>query len=394
MRRLNFHVNSKILSIVLCVILVCVFTLTIAYAALSAVLTISGSAEVVASNWDIHLENARVISGSVSNNAPSINGNTLSFSAHLDVPGDYYEFVVDVVNEGSIDAMIDSIVVTPTLTDSQKKYLKYEVKYQNGEDVSTKQTLYSESIMPLSVRVEYKRDLEKGDLPTEDTVLNSSLTLVYTQSDGTGSSVANNGYALPGANGDIDTIGTIVTIGTEQFYVLSTDESNVTLLSMYNLHAGGSYSNSTWVPYSVEATGMQDSSVGKAVSGITQGVTPFASETQKGTNYSDYIGSIPEFWVNNYVDLLEGKYEIDVIESRLITMEDLTSTEIGCNEESRTCSGTSYKWIYSTAYWTGTSHTTTGVWCVGLGGGLGRNSYIINSSYGIRPVIVISKYYF
>ena len=58
MRRLNFHVNSKILSIVLCVILVCVFTLTIAYAALSAVLTISGSAEVVASNWAIPLENA------------------------------------------------------------------------------------------------------------------------------------------------------------------------------------------------------------------------------------------------------------------------------------------------------------------------------------------------
>ena len=136
MRKLNFHVNSKILSIVLCVILVCVFTLTIAYAALSAVLTISGSAEVVASNWDIHLENARVISGSVSKNAPSINGNTLSFNAHLDVPGDYYEFVVDVVNEGTIDAMIDSIVVTPTLTDSQKKYLKYEVKYQFFEIIT------------------------------------------------------------------------------------------------------------------------------------------------------------------------------------------------------------------------------------------------------------------
>ena len=394
MSRLNFHVNSKILSIVLCVILVCVFTLTIAYAALSAVLTISGSAEVVASNWNIHLENARVISGGVSNNAPSINGNTLSFSAHLDVPGDYYEFVVDVVNDGSIDAMIDSIVVTPTLTDSQKKYLKYEVSYQNGEDVSTKQVLYSGSTMPITVRVEYKRDLEKGDLPTEDTVLNSSLTLVYTQSDGTGSSVINNGYALPVANGNIDAIGTIVTIGTEQFYVIGSNTDTVKLLAMHNLYAGGSYSNSTWVPYSVEATGMQDSSVGTAVSGIVKGVTPFASETQKGTNYSDYIGSIPEFWVNNYMNLLESKYEIDVIESRLITMEDLTSTEIGCNEESRTCSGISYEWIYSTAYWTGTSHTTTGVWCVNRSGSLGRNLYKINNSYGIRPVIVISKNYF
>ena len=61
MKRFNFNINSRTLSLVLCLVLVCVFTLTIAYAALSAVLTIAGNAEVVASNWDIHLENARVV---------------------------------------------------------------------------------------------------------------------------------------------------------------------------------------------------------------------------------------------------------------------------------------------------------------------------------------------
>lgn len=388
MKRLNFHVNSKILSIVLCVILVCVFTLTIAYAALSAVLTISGSAEVVASNWDIHLENARVISGSVSKNVPSINGNTLSFSAHLDVPGDYYEFVVDVVNEGSIDAMIDSIVVTPTLTDSQKKYLKYEVKYQNGEDVSTKQVLYSGSTMPITVRVEYIRDLEKGDLPTEDTVLNSSLTLVYSQSDGTGSSVINNGYALPVADGDIDTIGTVVTIGTEQFYILDSDSDSVSLLSMYNLHVGGYYNNSVWTSYGGLATGMQDSTLTR-----NYGITPFASDMQKGTNYGSYEGSIVEGYINNYKNLLESKFEISILGARAVTLEDLTKPEIGCDDVNRTCSGITHKWIYSTNYWTGTEYASTAVWCVSTSGGLGRNIYRIDS-FGVRPVIIISKDYF
>ena len=388
MKRINFHVNSKILSIVLCVILVCVFTLTIAYAALSAVLTISGSAEVVASNWDIHLENARVISGSVSSNAPSINGNTLSFSAHLDVPGDYYEFVVDVVNEGSIDAMIDSIVVTPTLTDSQKKYLKYEVSYQNGEDVSTKQVLYSGSTMPITVRVEYKRDLVKGDLPTEDTVLNSSLTLVYSQSDGTGSSVTNNGYALPVANGDIDTIGTVVTIGTEQFYILDSDSDSVSLLSMYNLHVGGYYNNSVWTSYGGLATGMQDSTLTR-----NYGITPFASDMQKGTNYGSYEGSIVEGYINNYKNLLESKFEISILGARAVTLEDLTKPEIGCDDVNRTCSGITHKWIYSTNYWTGTEYASTAVWCVSTSGGLGRNIYMIDS-FGVRPVIIISKDYF
>ena len=394
MRRLNFHVNSKILSIVLCVILVCVFTLTIAYAALSAVLTISGSAEVVASNWNIHLENARVISGSVSNNAPSINGNTLSFSAHLDVPGDYYEFVVDVVNDGSIDAMIDSIVVTPTLTDSQKKYLKYEVSYQNGEDVSTKQVLYSGSTMPITVRVEYIRDLVKGDLPTEDTVLNSSLTLVYSQSDGSGSGVINDGHIVPVANGDIDTIGTVVTIGTEKFYVIGSNTDTVKLFAMHNLYVSGYYKNGTIEPYGEKATGKQDPEMKGMIdeSKPRNGITPFSSSTQKGEKNSSYVGSIVESYINNYSDILLNEYGIVINEARAITYDELTDTNtFKCTSSS--CFKCPYEWIYSSTYWTSTAKDDNYVWRVGYGGIFFASPYNL-ISIGVRPVIVISKDYF
>ena len=124
----------KTLYLVLCIAVVSVFTLSIAYAAMSTVLEIHGNSEVVASSWDIHLENAQVKSGSVAANAPVISGNsTLAFEVELNTPGEFYEFTVDVVNEGSIDAMIDSVVKTPELTSAQAKYIKYEISYENEE---------------------------------------------------------------------------------------------------------------------------------------------------------------------------------------------------------------------------------------------------------------------
>ena len=109
MKRINFNIKDrKLLTLGLCLVLVCVFTLTVAYSALNAVLTISGSAQVSSADWDIHLANPKVKNGSATTNLPIIKTNsTLEFETTLDMPGDYYEFTVDVVNAGSIDAMIE-----------------------------------------------------------------------------------------------------------------------------------------------------------------------------------------------------------------------------------------------------------------------------------------------
>ena len=107
----KFFQNRKTLYFILSIVMIFIFTLTVVYAALNTVLKITGNAEVVASSWDIYLDNVVVKSGSVSASKPVItNSSTLSFDVVLNKPGDYYEFTVDVVNDGSIDAMIDSIV--------------------------------------------------------------------------------------------------------------------------------------------------------------------------------------------------------------------------------------------------------------------------------------------
>ena len=135
-----FGRDRRALYIVLGIVMISVLTLTVVYAALSTTLNINGNAEVSSASWDIHLANVQLNSSSATTGVPTItNSTTASFSTTLSKPGDFYEFTIDVVNEGSIDAMIDSVTKTPSLTDTQKKYLNYIVEYQNGEAITTKQ---------------------------------------------------------------------------------------------------------------------------------------------------------------------------------------------------------------------------------------------------------------
>ena len=119
-----FSQDRKTLYMVLSVLVLSIFTLTMAYAALSTTLQINGNAEVSAASWDIHLDNVQLNSSSATTTAPTItDSKTATFSTTLTKPGDFYEFTIDVVNNGSIDAMIDSVTKTPELSDTQKKYL-------------------------------------------------------------------------------------------------------------------------------------------------------------------------------------------------------------------------------------------------------------------------------
>ena len=387
MKRINFNIKDrKVLTLGLCLVAVCVFTLTIAYAALNAVLTIQGSAQVTSADWDIHLANPKVKNGSVNNNLPVITNNTTaSFSATLNNPGDFYEFTIDVVNSGSIDAMIENVVKTPELTAEQAKFLKYEITYQNGESITTKQLLAKETSMPIKVRVEYRNDLVASDLPTGQVQLTLGLVLDYIQSDGTGSSVKDNGVQVVSANGDINDIGTIVTIGTEQFYTIGTEGDNVKLLAMYNLYVGNSVDSDWDTTLLASPTGKQS----ELAKGWFGGANEWYGTTAFSNNSSTYAGSIVEGYVNNYKTILEADYGVDVVEARLITKDELIET-FACVELDM-CSD-KYPWIYSTSYWSETARDTDYVWTVVSNGRfVDHNSYSNDSNFGVRPVIIISK---
>ena len=390
MKQLNFNIKDrKVLTLGLCLVVVCVFTLTIAYAALNAILTIQGSAQVSSADWDVHLANPRVTNGSVTTTVPTLTtGKSLTFSTTLNMPGDFYEFTVDVVNSGSIDAMIEKVTKTPELTVDQAKFLKYEVSYANGESVANKQAIAAGVTMPIKVRVEYRNDLVASDLPAGQVQLTLGLVLDYIQSDGTGTTVKDNGVYKPvSANGDINAIGTVVTIGDQQFYTIGTEGDNVKLLSMYNLYVGNSVDSNWNVTPLASPTGKQS----ELARGWINGAEEWYGTTAFSNTNSTYEGSIVEGHVNNYKTILEADYGVDVVEARLITKDELTSDEIGCSDTDYTCTGSAYPWIYSTSYWSGSAFNTDSVWIVYGGGTFYGSTYRLDSRFGVRPVIIISK---
>ena len=402
--------DRKTLYLVLSIVMISVFTLSIAYAAMSAVLEIHGNSEVVASSWDIHLDNVEVKSGSVSANTPSISGtSSLSFDVELNTPGDYYEFTVDVVNDGSIDAMIDSVVKTPELTPEQAKYIKYEITYANGESISTKQTLKRGTTTPIKVQVGYRKDLVAGDLPSSATELSLKLTLVYVQSDGTGSSIPNNGGSVVNiVSGDGTNVGDEVCIKDECFYVISSTDDTVTMLAKYNLNVGQkvlSYDVSTGnkeVSEIVSPTSIQDAnSRGRLFDSDENHVFPwigslnFAKKINWGniTNYPSYVydsNSSLYTYIENY-DAYLSSLGVNVDESRLISWDELEN--LGCTYSGSYSCIKAPIWIYSSSYWTGVAHSYSYILYVSSRGKIAPIVYENDVYAGVRPVITISRNY-
>ena len=387
--------DRKTLYLVLCIAVVSVFTLSIAYAAMSTVLEIHGNSEIVASSWDIYFANPVVKEGSAYGELPipdiGFDKDVVYFSVELDKPGDFYEFSVDVVNDGTIDAMIDSVVITPELTSEQAKYIKYEITYQNGESINTKQTLKKGTATPIKLRIEYRKDISASDLPTTSTKLDFRMLFVYVQSDGTGSEIIDNGVYNPVrvVSGDGTQVGNEICIKNECFYVISSTDSSITMLSKYNLHVGNSVDEDWNVTPLASPTGIQD----KTAKGYdwpnenSVKVFPFVGTTTFSNTDSTYSGSIVEGYVNSYNSYLITQ-GVTPIEVRLITKDELIN--LGC-VVSDYCSSETPKWIYSTTYWTMTSWTKGEVYALWNDSVLNHMDETIDDIFGIRPVIVISK---
>ena len=85
----------------------------IGFAYLTANLNINGIGSFGSQSWDIHFENVVVDNTSYNPVTPTISNDdlTITFASGLRIPGDYYKFNVDIVNDGSLDAMFDSVNV-------------------------------------------------------------------------------------------------------------------------------------------------------------------------------------------------------------------------------------------------------------------------------------------
>ena len=161
--------------------------LGIGYAFLTTDLSINGTATMVSNSWDIHFDNLSVQNGSVSIGtgdtvATITSPTTISFAVTLAQPGDYYEFLVDIVNDGTLPGVISSIDVTPS-TAVNSNIFGYSYTYTNNKKVKVGDIVDPSSFKTTDFKVFYKTDIEESDLPDSDVQQTITVTITFEQSD-------------------------------------------------------------------------------------------------------------------------------------------------------------------------------------------------------------------
>ena len=210
--------TRKVKIISLIVLVVMILCLTVALAALSQTLTINGSAAVNAASWDIHFEKTSgketEVKGTATFTEPTLSGTKIeNFSATLTKPGDSVTYYFDIVNNGTVDAVILSynfptamkeclnkslssnpecepfdLVKNDEVNSYDKvKYLQlfdYNIYYvDGGKKLASKDTLNAGETKHMKLVIEYKDTAT--ELPENNLTLTSSdpITITYEQKD-------------------------------------------------------------------------------------------------------------------------------------------------------------------------------------------------------------------
>lgn len=183
-------------------------------------------------------------------------------------------------------------------------------------------------------------------------------------------------------SGDVNTVGSEVECGGERFYIINqdttnhnADETTVTLLAKYNLNVGTNR-------YPNEKTyGLQDSHVlgyYSSQSNTNYGVVPFSGEVYwESESYPTFIyneNSNLYTYINNY------KLSLENMGIKNINAATLMSYEQASN-----------KTYFNSSYWLGSASSEDSVYAALSYGSVQSPMNSESSTYGVRPIIIISK---
>lgn len=202
-------------------------------------------------------------------------------------------------------------------------------------------------------------------------------------------------------------VGDVLTIGTEEFYLIKRDGDDLVLFAKYNLKVGSFFLNGEktgeftsndegYGLQSPEAIGFIDTT------STAKGTVPFSSTNYWNNKVGDgkqypgrYCTSAPfdegcayvydnnssiSTHINNYVNYLKS-FGADIKRGRLISLPEAIAFE-----------STSASQTFKTSYATGTAYDSNKRWSfLGryYGGVFSLSSYLNTNSTGIRPVIIV-----
>lgn len=418
-------------------LLILLLGISLGYALISTTLKINGSAIVNKHTWDVYWGVPSVTTGSVSETAPTRGADSgdpantkLTWSVTLDLPGDFYEFEVDAVNNGDIDAMITGInpTVSPALP-TNPDYIKYTVTYVDGITPALKHKLAKKTgntptTERYKVRVYYDETVATAasvNAMTDATTYTFNLELTYGQATDEAINKPIKAWNLPdGRTKDNlqagDEICGKASLGLDDqcFNFIRYDGNDVIMLAKYNLNVGSNAKGT--------ATNKQDSDVKGAITGITTygnvkysqdyywfdedswqfkpeyGQTP-PIDVYDEENYSGAPGEdnySVAYYVKEYKNILTNM-GVPIKNARLLKHSETTDPSIGCvidEYDFGDCPTDSF--ISNTSFWLGsnTGANQDEMWIIwGELGYIDSYFYYHDWDIGVRPVIVISKEY-
>lgn len=159
--------------------LILILIISIGFAYLTSSLFINGLVGYKGNSWNIYFDNIKILKNDIDAFSPTINNSkdTIDFDLIFNEPGETFKFSVDVVNDGTIDAMLSEILTTG-INSSNSKYLSYTVKYYDDTELSINDGIKAGTKTRLNVEVNYKYDTDEL-APVGDQ--DFSLKLTYVQ---------------------------------------------------------------------------------------------------------------------------------------------------------------------------------------------------------------------
>ena len=156
---------------------------TVAYAALSTTLNISGLVTKKGGLWSIYFTNpsSASITGNAKGSNITLQETNVSFYVELSSPNDSVTYTVDIKNGGTIDAVLDSVTLTGVDT-AKNNDITYKVTYNDGTEIKKGDTLNIETSRTIKILVKYN---DVDTLTETDVKLNLGVTLAYVQTSGT-----------------------------------------------------------------------------------------------------------------------------------------------------------------------------------------------------------------
>jgi hypothetical protein len=174
--------NTQVL--VIAVLSFAILFMSVGFATYASTLNINGTSTINVPGWDVHFANVNVSSGSVNaTTTPSIasDGLSINYAVSLNEPGQYYEFTVQIVNNGTMDAELSAAPVLSGVSTAQDVYTNYTLVYADNNTVPRAGDLVrAGNSRTIKVRVMFD-NVSADQLPTTSQVLNLSASMEYVQ---------------------------------------------------------------------------------------------------------------------------------------------------------------------------------------------------------------------